>query len=348
MTQKQTPNELDLDSFLIIAAGHTAFQLLWSGIELGLYDFLSKQPESTFDNIAAALKLEPQPARILLTGLTALRVLKKEGQKYTNATIIEQMLVSDKPDSFAPVLGWQRYIVYEGLLDFVESLKKNDNIGLQRFPGQGNTLYQRLVNDPFKEKVFQDAMSALSHQANSSLLNLAELESIHHLVDAGGGDGTNGIVLCNNYPNMNVSIFDSESVCHIAKRHIEKEGLSERIKTWPGNFLSDPFPGEIDAILFCHIMTIWSPQTNVALLKRTYAALPEGGSVIIFNMMGNDNDDGPISTALGSPYFQAIATGDGMLYSWSDYETWLKAAGFSTFKRYDQLPLDHGVLIAKK
>jgi len=348
MTQKQTPNELDIDSFLIIAAGHTAFQLLWAGIELGLYDLLSKKPESTFDNIAAALNLESQPARILLTGLTALKIIKKHGRQYTNAPITEQMLVSDSPNSVAPVLGWQRYIVYEGLLDFVESLKKNDNVGLQRFPGQGNTLYERLVNDPFREKVFQDAMSALSHQANLCLLNLEALGSIHHLVDAGGGDGTNGILLCNNYPNMNVSVFDSESVCQIAKRHIENERLSERIKTWPGNFLSDPFPEEIDAVLYSHILTIWSPQTNVALLKRTYAALPKGGSVIIFNMMGNDNDDGPISTALGSPYFQAIATGDGMLYSWSDYEKWLKIAGFSTIKRYDQLPLNHAILIGKK
>ena len=231
MTQKQIPNELDLDSFLVIALGHTGFQLLWAGIELGLYDLLSKHPESTFDKIAAALNLEPQPTRILLTGLTALRIIKKHGQQYTNATITEQMLVSDRPDSFAPVLGWQRYIVYEGLLDFVESLKKNDNIGLQRFPGQGSTLYERLVNDPFREKVFQDAMSALSHQANRCLLNLVELESIRHLVDAGGGNAANAIVLCTNYPNMNVSIFDLESVCKIAKQNIENKGLSDRIKT---------------------------------------------------------------------------------------------------------------------
>ncbi|CAD6881054.1 hypothetical protein [Methylomonas albis] len=348
MTKTECSNELDLDSLLLIAAGHTAFQLLWAGIELGLYDYLSQNPGSSFDGIAKVLELQPQPTRVLLTGLTALRIIKKQGNQYSNSSIAEQKLVSDSSDSFALVMGWQRYIVYEGLLDFVESLRKNDNVGLRRFPGQGDRLYQRLVNDPFKERVFQDAMSSLSSQANVSLLNLVELENIHHLVDAGGGDGTNGILLCKNYPNMRVSVFDSESVCQIARQHIEEQGLAARINTWPGNFLSDPFPTGIDAILYSHILTIWSPETNIALLKRTYAALPEGGIVVIFNMMGNDNDDGPISTALGSPYFQAIATGDGMLYSWSDYEAWLKEVGFSSTKRLEGLPLDHGILIGKK
>lgn len=320
MTLQQPLDDLDLDSFFLIFAGHSAFQLLWAGVELGLYDLLSKNPESAFDDISHALHLEPQPTRVLLTGLTALRVIKKNNEKYTNAILIEQMLVSEKPNSFAPVLGWQRYIVYEGLIDFVESLKKNSNVGLNRFPGQGNTLYERLASDPFRERVFQDAMSALSHQANFCLHNLEALKNIRHIVDAGGGDGTNGISLCKHYPQIKVSIFDSESVCKIAAQHIEKEHLSDRIKTWPGNFLHDPFPENIDAVLYAHIFTIWSPQTNLALLQRTYEALPKGGSVIIFNMMGADDDSGPISTALGSPYFQAIATGEEMLYSKADYE----------------------------
>ena len=104
----------------------------------------------------------------------------------------------------------------------------------------------------------------------------------------------------------------------------------------------------IDAILYSHILTIWSPETNLRLLKKAYEALPEGGSIIIFNMMGNDDDSGPISTALGSPYFQAIATGEGMLYSWANYEAWLKAAGFLKIQKYDELPLKHGILIGTK
>ena len=111
---------------------------------------------------------------------------------------------------------------------------------------------------------------------------------------------------------------------------------------------STDFPVGVDAVLFCHIFTIWSPEKNLALLRKSYETLPKGGSVIIFNMMGDDDDTGPISTALGSPYFLAIATGEGMLYSWSDYEKLMRDAGFRTIERMEGLPLDHGIIIGTK
>ena len=65
-------------------------------------------------------------------------------------------------------------------------------------------------------------------------------------------------------------------------------------------------------------------------------------------MMADDDESGPISTALGSPYFLAIATGEGMLYSWKDYESWLAGSGFAQVVRVDDLPLEHGLLLATK
>ena len=115
-----------------------------------------------------------------------------------------------------------------------------------------------------------------------------------------------------------------------------------------GDLFTTPYPEGIDAILYAHMFTIWSNDKNQQILKKTHDALPPGGSVLIFNMMGYDDDTGPVSTALGSPYFLAIATGEGMLYSWSDYENWLKAAGFSKTRRIADLPLDHGVFIGTR
>ena len=65
-------------------------------------------------------------------------------------------------------------------------------------------------------------------------------------------------------------------------------------------------------------------------------------------MMGNDDDSGPLSTALGSPYFLAIATGEGMLHSWKDYETILREAGFGHVQRIEKLPLNHGLIVGTK
>jgi hypothetical protein len=348
MPTKYAQQDIDFEHLLLIAGGHSAFQLLWAGIELGLFNFLSASPSATFNELALRLKLKSQPLYILLTGLTALGLLKKVDEGYRNAELVEERLVSGKPGYLGGILGWQAHIVYPGLQNFVESLKQNTNVGLQHFPGQGKTLYERLVSYPEIEKVFQDAMSGLSAQANQHLLNAYDFSHLSHLVDAGGGDATNAIALARHYANLKVTVFDSPSVCEIARHNIIQAGLTERIFTYPGDFLIDPFPPGIDSIIFCHIMPIWSAERNLALLKKAYAALPKGGAVLIFNMMGDDDDTGPLSTALGSPYFLAIATGEGMLHPWRTYETALSEARYAEIKRIDNLPLNHGLLIGIK
>ena len=141
-----------------------------------------------------------------------------------------------------------------------------------------------------------------------------------------------------------LACFDSPSVCERAAANIAEAGLGKRIDTHAGNFFIDDYPEGIDCILFSHILTIWSRDNNIALLKRAHAALPEGGLVMIFNMMSNDSEDGPLVAALGSPYFLSIASGEGMLYMWKEYEEFLASAGFRQSERL-QLPRDHGVLV---
>ncbi|HEX3484005.1 MAG TPA: methyltransferase [Micropepsaceae bacterium] len=348
ITKSRGKDSLTADELMTVMQGHVAFQLLWAGHKLGLLALLSTKPGSTQSAIAKKLGLAPRPARILLVGLTALRIIRKIGEGYANAGVTEKWLVPDRPRSFANVLGWQAEIVYPGLFDFVESLTKNKNLGLARFPGPGKELYERLTAQPRLEKVFQDSMSALSNQANVELLANLPLKNSKHLIDMGGGAGTNAMAIARKFPHLHVTVFDQPTVCKIARRNIKRAGLSDRISTWPGDLFATPLPSGVDTIIFCHMFTIWSPERAMELLRKSYKALPKGGKLLIFNMMGNDDDTGPISTALGSPYFLAIATGEGMLYSWKDHETRIRKAGFKKMERISDLPLDHGLLVATK
>lgn len=343
-----TSRELDLDGLLLIAQGHAAFQLLWAGVQLDVFSLLSRQPGLSLEAIAGQLGLQTQPARILLVGLTALGLVRKAGDAYSNSGIAEKMLVSGSPINLGPVLGWQAHIVYPGLRDLLESLQQYRNVGLRHFPGEGETLYERLVSHPAIERVFQDAMSGLSRQANANLLTAVDLAPYRHLVDMGGGDGTNAIATARRFPHLRVTVFDSPSVCELARANIRQAGLEGRVDTCPGELFRDPFPAGADVFLFSHMFTIWSLEKNRALLQKSHAALPTGGSVLIFNMMGHDDDSGPLGTALGSPYFLAIATGEGMLYSWSDHEAQLRGAGFARIERVQGLPFNHGLLIGTK
>ncbi len=343
-------NEIDFEKLVLIAGGHSAFQLLWAGVELGVYDHLAARSGMNLDELAEALQLARQPARILMLGLTALGLVMRDPEgHYRNAALTDARLVKGRAGYAAPILGWQAHIVYPGMQDFVASLKQNRNVGLERFAGTEPTLYQRLTHDQPLQTVFQDAMSALSRQSNAFLPAAMDFGKYQVVVDAGGGDGTNAMAIARHYSSIKTCVFDSASVCEHARQNIGQAGMTERVSTWPGNFFQDPFPPGTDCVLYCHILTIWSMDHNRLLLKRTFDALPRGGAVVIFNMMGADDDSGPLSTALGSPYFLAIATGEGMLHPWKDYEAALKEVGFEQTVRLDQgLPLDHGILVGIK
>jgi hypothetical protein len=245
------------------------------------------------------------------------------------------------------VLGWQRHIVYPGVVDFLDSLKQNKNVGLRHFPGNEETLYARLSHDPELEQVFQRAMASLSSANNKHLIEATDVSAIHHLVDAGGGDGTNAIAITRNNPHLKATVFDIPSVCERAKKVIASSPVADRVSTLPGDLFTDEFPKGTDGILFSHMLIIWSPEKNVLLLKRAYDALPKGGHVFVFTMMANDDGTGPISSALGSVYFMSVATGKGMLYSWSEQEGFLQKAGFKKIERF-VFPNAHGLLTGVK
>lgn len=340
-------DELDFDGLVLIACGHTAFQLLWAGVQLGVFETLSAEPNLTRNEIADRIGLKSQPARILMTGLAALKLVTKEGDRFSNSAIAQGLLTRDSKDNMIDVLGWQAHIVYPSEVDFIESLKQFTNVGLRHFKGDADNLYHRLPENPFIAKVFHDAMHSLSSSANAELAKLDIFKDIQHLVDAGGGDGTNAIALVKQHPHLRVTIFDGEIACEKARKRVAAAGLSAQIDTHAGDFFIDPFPEEFDAVLFGHMMPIWSPERDTALLRRAYDALPPAGKVLIFNMMGDDDEIGPMSAALGSPYFLTTATGEGMMYSWSEHEATLAAAGFRQTERL-VLPKDHGLLIGVK
>ena len=100
----------------MLSGGHTAFQLLWAGIELGLYDQLSIQPGQTLDELAQALNLARQPARILLDRSNRIGNYQIENECYYNARLIEERMVKGKPGYAGTILGWQAHIVYPGMI----------------------------------------------------------------------------------------------------------------------------------------------------------------------------------------------------------------------------------------
>lgn len=336
-----------IERLYLVMGGHIYFQTLSAAVRLDLFGLLNRHGPLTCTEIARHLEIAEKPARILLLGCTALGLLRKSGAVYSNSLMANRVLLRDVPESIVSIIEWQHHINYRPMHAFYEALSANKNVGLDEFEGDESTLYERLAHYPRLEKIFQAAMQCISVQANKTLVRFVDFSRVRHLVDVGGGDGTNVTALALEYPHLRATVFDSPSVCRIAEENIRQAGLADRVNTVAGNCFEDPFPEEADCFLFSHFLTIWSEEENCRLLKKAFDALSSGGRVIVFNMMQSNSGTGPLSAAMGSPYFLTLATGKGMLYTWKEYESWMKQAGFSSVKK-QTLPRDHGAIVGMK
>lgn len=339
-------------SFNLIVGGFAFFEVMYSAARLGLFTCLARNPGSTIGQIGNELDIAPYPLRVLLLACTSLRLLKKEGELYWNEPE-SALLDGARPGNLLPFLEVYHSLLYKPMSRLHEAVQTGRNAGLDEIPGEGKTLYQKLEGLPRLERVFHDWMSAIGRVSalNDSTLPILDsrLQGVEHLVDYGGGDGTNAIKLCQRYPQLRVTVFDLPKVCEMARANAAKHGLSDRIATVGGDFLVDPLLPNVDAILFSHIFNIYSAEDNCRLLEKSYRALRDGGQLIVFNSVSSDAEDGPLGSVLLSLYFLTLATGRGMVYPLKDYDAWFRSSGFEKVSKLSlPPPNDHAFIIGLK
>jgi L-tyrosine C(3)-methyltransferase len=343
-----TARPLDMDGLSWILFGHAAFQYLNAAAELNLFELLEEGP-LTKDEIGARLGLAERANDVLLLGCTSLGLLEKDDGRYRLARVLSTLLPTPDWKRFKDTVAFEQYVVYEGQLDFTESLRTNTNAGLRRVRGSGRDLYHRLAENPHMEQVFYRYMRSWSELANRHLVAGLDLSETKRLLDCGGGDAVNSIALAEANPHLEVTVFEIPATKVIAEKKISEAGLSERVSVVGGDMFADPLPTGFDCVLFAHQFVIWTPEENTELLRKAYEVLPDGGRVAVFNSMSNDEGDGPVVAALDSVYFAALPAEGGMIYPWSVHERSMRDAGFRSVERIDCAGwTPHGLVIGTK
>ena len=337
---------VNFQKMLRLMLGFSAFQTLVTGSKLRLFQLLADRPGRTRQELARELKLSEHSTRILLLASCTYELIERKEGKYFNSALADQFLTEK---SMFPILGFTRYcdvVQYKAFQFLTESLQEDTNAGLHTVPGTGDSLYKRLAQSPELEKIFQAGMAPRDRNSRQLLFDSKEFGAVKQLLDVGGGPGFIASLLKKEFPRLKITLFDLPSVCATAEQTFRELDTGD-LATHPGDFFADPFPSGPDAILFSHLLEIFSPDKIKGLLKKAYQALPAGGKVFIYGMACSDDETGGDMAAWGSLYFYALASGEGMMYPVSDYQAWLKEAGFKeVIDRRN--PFENMIVIATK
>lgn len=335
------------ERFDLIVNGPALFNAVVSGLDFGIFRFLSHHPKSSLSEITVFTGLRHDKLRILLHALCATELLDKKDDLYENSEVAEELLTCEGDDSWRHILfGWQQ-IYYPAFSDMTNALREGTNTALSAYSGTEPTLYQRLAHVPDRQEIFHAAMSAFTLRSMSGLLDSPELASVRQLLDVGGNDGTTATRLVARYPQIHVTIFDLPSVTEAAKRSTPKE-IAQRIRLQPGDLFVDAFPSDIDTVLFSHVLEIFSEEQILILLAKAFDALPKGGKVLIYGFNISDDEKKGLYSARLSLYLNVLASGQGMAYPAKDWERWLSQVGFISVKTSSGLPYEHGLTIGYK
>jgi hypothetical protein len=127
-------------------------------------------------------------------------------------------------------------------------------------------------------------------------------------------------------PHMLGIGFDLPEVGPIFEEYVTAHALESRVQFQGGSFFSDPLP-RADVVMMGHVLHDWNLDEKRMLIGKAYEALPEGGALLVYDSLIDDNRDKNAFGLLMS-LNMLIETPGGFDYTGADCCGWMKDAGF--------------------
>ncbi|WP_030437895.1 methyltransferase [Actinoplanes subtropicus] len=333
--------------FQLIVNGPALFNAVVTGVELGVFDFLSGRGTATAAELVEFTGMEPHKLRVLMLGLTASGLATKTAGAYANHPVAERLLAATGPESWRHILRSWKTLYYPAFHQMTTALTAGTNSGIDAHEGTEGTLYERLAHDAELAEIFHSAMSAFTLQTMPGLLDNLDVAATRHLLDVGAGAGTNCTHLLRAHEHLTATLLDLPNVIDMAKTRLPAD-LTGRVEFCSSDMLADPFPAGPDHVLFSHVLDTVSAEQAMALVTKAFEVLPSGGRISVYGFSAADDERGGPLAARLSLYLNILATGRGMAWPVPEIAAWLRRAGCERVEAVGDLPFEHALVAGTK
>ena len=315
-------SDLTPQGIMQLGLGFWGSKTLLSAIELGLFTELAKG-DLEADVLTERLQLNSRGGRDFLDALVALGMLKCINGQYSNTPETDQFLDRNRPSYIGGMLEMANNRLYPFWGSLTEALRTGEP---QNEAKTGGDLFEALYSDPARLQDFLKAMTGLSLGASQAIARKFPWSDYQTFLDIGTAQGGLPVQVALAHEHLTGGGFDLEVVGPIFNEYVDSFGLSERLQFYPGDFFKDPF-NKADVVSMGHILHDWNLEEKQMLITKAYEALPEGGAVIIWGSI-IDDDRSQNTFGLLMSLNMLIETRGGFDYTGADCSSWLKEAGF--------------------
>ncbi|QUH03576.1 SAM-dependent methyltransferase [Saccharopolyspora erythraea] len=311
----------ELNHIQELALGFMSARAVHTAVELGVFPLLAQGP-LTAEELREQLGLHGRGARDFFNCLVALGLLEYADERYA-ATAATSRYLGD-PGAGTYVGGMLEYMGshwYWSWGRLADALRTGRS---QSYGGQ--VPYEAIHSDPGLSEEFQRAMSGGSVAASTALAGSFPWQDVATVADIGCSDGSVLSRLLLAHPHLTGVGFDLPMVEHGFDKTSARHGLADRMRFTPGDFRTASFPAA-DAVVFGHLLIDWDLATRRMLLAKAYDALPEGGTILIYDMLVEE-DQRESAPGLLISLHMLVDQGGGVSYTAAECFGWLADAGF--------------------
>jgi acetylserotonin N-methyltransferase len=254
-----------------------------------------EQGAGSTGRLAKQLDLDARGIEALCCLLASLGFIEKQHEGIALSPSSKNYLLKDSLSYWGPALGRARESQeYQRIVD---TFLKAQAAKLQENDKELSSMWEQGRIDKKAAEQFTSIMNCSIYSSALSAVQSGAFDKIQHLLDVGGGSGCYASLFAKHCPKSKATIYELPEVCEVAEQYLMQFNSSGQVFCYLGNFFKDPFPSNVDGILFSNILHDWKPEQGLTLLKKAHEALPTGGKVFIHEMLLNEEKNGPLVPA---------------------------------------------------
>jgi hypothetical protein len=289
-----------------------------------VFSVLAEEGPLDGEALRERLGLHPRSARDFFDALVALGMLDREDGRYANTPSTDLFLDRAKPSYMGGLLEMANARLYPFWASLTEGLRTGE---LQNeAKGGGESFFEVLYADPARLAQFAAAMSAISVGAGMAIAAKFPWDRHQTVIDVGCAEGALPVQVALAHEHITGGGFDLPPLQPIFEDYVGRFGLQERLSFNAGDFFADPLP-KADVIVMGHILHDWNLDEKRVLLQKAYDALPDGGALIVYEAI-IDDDRRHNAFGLLMSLNMLIETPGGFDYTGADCQGWMREAGF--------------------
>lgn len=263
--------------------------------KLGLADALGDEP-STVDELALAVKAEPDPLGRLLRALSCQGIFAETPDGRYTHTDESRLLREDAPRSLRYTSLWATEPwTWELWPRLDEAIRSGKNVFQDV---HGKEFFEYLHTEaPESAAVFDKAMTQASRLSARTIAEVLDLTGVTTVADIAGGQGHVLITLLERYPELRGVLLELPAVVTNADPRLREDGaLGSRARLVVGDCRQE-VPVEADVYILKNILE-WDDDSTVATLRNVATAAPTGARVVVIENLVDGSPEGKFTTAM--------------------------------------------------